>query len=63
MMGFCVASSNLTACTEQAGSHLRHPMHFSALSSTPPPAREFNAPTGQTSLHAGTEQPRHTIAM
>jgi len=63
MMGFCVASLNMTARTEQAGSHLRHPMHLSGMNRTPPPGRASNAATGHAAMQAGDLQPRHTIAI
>jgi hypothetical protein len=38
-------------------------MHFSGINSTPPPSRRSSASLGHTSIHAGSVQARHTIAM
>jgi hypothetical protein len=63
MMGFFVSSSKFTARIIHTASHLRQPMQFSLFSVTPPPLRFSSAWLGHTSIHAGSWQPRHTIAI
>jgi len=47
----------------QAFSQSRQPMHFSSFNKTPPPVRFSRAWLGHTSMHAGSLQPRHTMAI
>jgi len=54
--------SKTTALTEHAVTHLRQPEHISSCKITPPPGLSFNALTGQAPLHAGSLQPRQTMA-